>query len=60
MNSKLISILLCTLLLNQNIIFAKEINLNKNNNVKSYSRWAEESIKNAIELGLVPENLQFS
>ena len=25
----------------------------------SYSKWAEESIKNSIELGLVPENLQY-
>lgn len=62
MKIKIILILLCTGLINQNTInFAEEVEFNASKgfeNYDLYSLWAEESIKNSVELGLVPENLQ--
>ena len=62
MKMKVMLILLCVLLISQNVTtFAKDAKSNESEvieSVISYSQWAEESIKNSIELGLVPQNLQ--
>ncbi|MDO5389226.1 MAG: DUF5050 domain-containing protein [Clostridia bacterium] len=62
MKIKVMSILLCVSLIGQNVTaLAEEAGHNESKVVESdvsYSQWAEESIKNAVEVGLVPEDLQ--